>query len=52
MLAGCAEVLHRLSGLKQEMAIFLSDSNNNDTHLRYKEDFIQKLAYLVDIFES
>jgi len=39
--------------LKEKIEIFLSDSNNNDdANLCYNEDFIQKLAYMVDIFKN
>jgi hypothetical protein len=45
-----AEVLHVVLELKQEIAIFLSDSNNNDdANLFYNECFMQKLTYLLDI---
>jgi hypothetical protein len=43
-------MLHRPSELK-EIAIFLSKSNN-DANLFYSQEFIQKLAYVVDIFEK
>jgi hypothetical protein len=37
--------------LKEKIEISLWDSNNNDdANLCYNEDFIQKLAYMVDIF--
>jgi hypothetical protein len=46
-----AKVLHREFQLKEEIVIFVSDSNNSDdVELCYNEDFIQQLAYLVDIF--
>jgi len=47
------KVIHRVFELKEEINILLSDSNNNyDANLCYNGDFIQKLAYLVDIFEK
>jgi hypothetical protein len=43
-------VLHRVSELKEEMGIFLSESNNRDVaNSFYNEDFVQKVAYFVDI---
>jgi hypothetical protein len=48
-----SKVLHRVFEFKEEIAILLSDSSNNDeANLCYNENFIQKLAYLVDIFEK
>jgi hypothetical protein len=48
-----AKVLHRVFELKEESATFVSVSNNNyDTNLFYNEGFIQKPAYLVNIFEK
>jgi hypothetical protein len=48
-----AKVLHRVFELKEEIAIFLSEScNNDDAYLCYSEYFIQKLACLLDIFRS
>jgi hypothetical protein len=45
-------VHHRVFELKEETAIFLSDDTNNDeANLCYSENFIQKLAYLVDTSE-
>jgi hypothetical protein len=46
-----AKVFHRVFELKKETAIFLRDDNNNDdTNLCQNENYILKLAYLVDIF--
>jgi hypothetical protein len=46
-------MLHRVFELKEEVAVFLSDSNNNyNGNLFLNENFIQKLAYLVDILKS
>jgi hypothetical protein len=47
-----AEVLHRVFELGDEIAIFLSDCNNDDRNLCYSENLIQKLFYLLDIFEN
>jgi hypothetical protein len=48
-----AKVLHRKFELEEETAIFLSDGNNNDdANLCSNKDFIQKVAYLVDILEK
>jgi hypothetical protein len=38
--------------LKKEIAIFLSDGSNSDANFCCSEDFIQKLTYLVDMFEK
>jgi hypothetical protein len=46
------KLFHRVYELNEETATFLHDSNNNDANLCYNEDFIQKLAYLIDIFEK
>jgi hypothetical protein len=47
----CSKGLHSIFELKEEIAIFLSDSNNNDdADSCYNEHFIQKLVYLVDFF--
>jgi hypothetical protein len=51
-LLSCAKLLYRVFELKEETDIFLSDCNNNDANLFYNEDFIQKVTYLVDIFEK
>jgi hypothetical protein len=41
-------LLHRVYELREQP--FLKDgNNNNNTNLRYDEDFIQKLASLADI---
>jgi hypothetical protein len=46
-------VLHRVFGLKEEIASFLNDISNNDyANICYSEDLIQELAQLVDIFEN
>jgi len=46
-------VLHRVFGLKEEIASFLNDISNNDyANICYSEDLIQELAQLVDIFEK
>jgi hypothetical protein len=45
--------LHRAFELKEGTVIVLRNSNNNDNaNLFYSNDFIQKLAYLVDMFEE
>jgi hypothetical protein len=49
----CHASLHQGFKLKEEIDIFLSDGyNSSDAHLCCNEDFIQKLVYLVDIFEE
>jgi hypothetical protein len=40
-------------GKERRNSNYISDSNNCDEeNLFYKEDFIQKLVYLLDIFEK
>jgi hypothetical protein len=46
-----ADVLHRAFELKEGRAIFRGESNNNDdANLCSDEEFIQKVAHLVDMF--
>jgi hypothetical protein len=46
-------LLHGALELEEGTAIFLKDGNNNgDAKICYYEDFIQKLAYSVEIFEK
>jgi hypothetical protein len=45
-------VLHRVLEPKEEIRIFLSDSSNDDANLFSNEDFVQKVAYFLDIFEK
>jgi hypothetical protein len=48
----CVKVFYRVFESKEIIAIFLSDNNNNDdANICYSEDFIQKLACLINIFE-
>jgi hypothetical protein len=37
---------------KEQRAIFLSNNNKDESNLCYNEDCIQKLAYLVKIFQK
>ena len=46
-----AKVLQRVFELKEEIAIFPSNSNRDRAHLFYDTKFLVKLAYLVDIFQ-
>ena len=46
-----AKVLQRVFELKEEIAIFPSNSNRDRAHLFYDTKFLVKLVYLVDIFQ-
>lgn len=45
-------VLRRLFDLKDEVVLFLSDKNPHLSHLFVNKKWVQKLCYLVDIFEK
>jgi hypothetical protein len=45
-----AKAFHRVFEVKEEIAIFLSDCNNNYTRNVFYDDVIQELVNLVEIF--
>lgn len=45
-----AKVIQRVFDLKEEIAIFLDENHNEDANLFRNNNFLVKLAYLVDIF--
>ena len=45
-----AEVIQRVLQLKHEIAIFLDENHNEDSNMFRDDNFIVKLAYLVEIF--
>jgi hypothetical protein len=47
------KVLHGIFEWREGISVFQNDSNNNDdTNLFCSEDFIQALAYFIDIFKT
>jgi hypothetical protein len=46
-----AKVLHRMFSTEKK-TIFSGSNNNVDAYMCYSDDFIQKLACLIDVFEK
>jgi len=47
-----SKAIRRVFELKEEIAIFLDENHNEDAYLFRNDDFVVKLAYLVDIFDK